>query len=234
MLRPHHFDLGIFPVEKTIQIVANYLELLTTHNDVLYAPSRTQFHAQSVPTIDILSYLVRIQKYCPATNECYLAIIVYVHHLIRLNATKLYSTPITVDSYSIHRLVITSIVLAAKLFSDIFFTNHRYAKVGGIKVDELNRLEVSLLLALDFKLFIPETELQYYGDHLIQHSLSFSPPTIEDLKQHCVCKSTTTISKSCDQVCSSLNKLSISNRLSGLDTLIPPDLTDTAPAAGAL
>lgn len=229
MLSSDAFDLGSFPVEKTIQIVAKYIEKLTSHNDTLRSPSRTQFHAQSIPSIDISSYLTRIQKYCPATNECYIAILVYIHHIMRLNKSKLYHSPITVDSYSIHRLIISSIMLSAKLFSDVFFTNHRYAKVGGIKADELNRLEVLMLLSLDFELFIPEPELQYYGDHLINNTLSFIPPTVEDLQKHYVFKNVQTFSGPGEEICSSLNKLSIGSRLMKTCSVIPPELELSLP-----
>jgi PHO85 cyclin-6/7 len=37
-----------------------------------------------------------------------------------------------VDSYNIHRLVIAGVTCASKFFSDVFYTNSRYAKVGKI------------------------------------------------------------------------------------------------------
>ena len=37
-----------------------------------------------------------------------------------------------VDSYNIHRLVIAGVTCASKFFSDVFYTNSRYAKVSGV------------------------------------------------------------------------------------------------------
>jgi hypothetical protein len=34
-----------------------------------------------------------------------------------------------VDSFNIHRLIISGITVASKFFSDVFYTNSRYAKV---------------------------------------------------------------------------------------------------------
>ena len=34
-----------------------------------------------------------------------------------------------VDSFNIHRLVIAGVTCASKFFSDVFYTNSRYAKV---------------------------------------------------------------------------------------------------------
>lgn len=172
----HSFDLGKNPVRNTTLLVAEYLEHLTAFNDNLAQPGLSSFHAQSIPTIDIHSYLHRIQKYCPAPNECFLAILVYMHRLMRHNQNDRFEDSFTVDSYSVHRLVITAIMASAKYFSDVFFTNSRYAKVGGIPVSELNHLEVHLLVALDFQLAIPIAELQYYGDMLARDTMPLAPP----------------------------------------------------------
>lgn len=172
----HSFDLGANPVRNTISLVADYLEQLTVYNSSLAQPGLSSFHAQSIPTIDIHSYLHRIQKYCPAPNECFIAILVYMHRLMRHNQNGRYEDSYAVDPYSVHRLVITGIMASAKYFSDVFFTNSRYAKVGGIPVAELNHLEIHLLVALDFQLAIPIAELQYYGDLLARNTLPYSPP----------------------------------------------------------
>jgi hypothetical protein len=37
-----------------------------------------------------------------------------------------------VDSFNIHRLVIAGVTCASKFFSDVFYTNSRYAKVGDV------------------------------------------------------------------------------------------------------
>ena len=36
-----------------------------------------------------------------------------------------------IDSYNIHRLIIAGVTVASKFFSDVFYTNSRYAKVSG-------------------------------------------------------------------------------------------------------
>lgn len=38
-----------------------------------------------------------------------------------------------IDSFNVHRLVIAGITVASKFFSDVFYTNSRYAKVCSIK-----------------------------------------------------------------------------------------------------
>ena len=51
--------------------------------------------------------------------------------------------------------------------ADVFYTNSRYAKVGGLPSHELNQLELQFLLLNDFLLVIPPDEMQRYGDRLL-------------------------------------------------------------------
>ncbi|KAJ5121232.1 uncharacterized protein N7515_009193 [Penicillium bovifimosum] len=73
-----------------------------------------------------------------------------------------------VDSFNIHRLVIAAVTCASKFFSDVFYTNSRYAKVGGLPLAELNHLELQFLLLNDFRLAITVEELESYGTMLVE------------------------------------------------------------------
>jgi len=89
-----------------------------------------------------------------------------------------------VDSFNIHRLVIAGVTCASKFFSDVFYTNSRYAKagllaaelrshanqtqVGGLPLNELNHLELQFLLLNDFRLSVPIEELDRYGTMLVE------------------------------------------------------------------
>ncbi|EEH20494.1 hypothetical protein PABG_07850 [Paracoccidioides brasiliensis Pb03] len=73
-----------------------------------------------------------------------------------------------VDSFNIHRLVIAGVTCASKFFSDVFYTNSRYAKVGGLPLLELNHLELQFLLLNDFRLAVPVEKLDAYGTMLVE------------------------------------------------------------------
>ncbi|GAA5940920.1 hypothetical protein JCM1841_005171 [Sporobolomyces salmonicolor] len=161
--------------------------LFTASAVALSSPNATLcFHARNVPAISIEAYLLRILKYCPTTNEVFLALLVYFDRMARIGleaqrlgpaaregegapsasqvaASKLFA----IDSFNVHRLVIAGVTVASKFFSDVFYTNSRYAKVGGLPLHELNQLELQFLLLNDFRLKIPTDELQRYADQLI-------------------------------------------------------------------
>lgn len=142
---PITFDLAKYPTVDTIRLLASLLERMTMANDLLnkqtsqqqqqqqrrgsfQQPAYTRFHARLIPSIDIASYLSRILKYCPCTNECFLSLLVYFDRMSK-NSIALTGRPFTIDSYNIHRLIIAGVMVSSKFFSDVFYTNTRYAKV---------------------------------------------------------------------------------------------------------
>ncbi|KAI8099927.1 cyclin-domain-containing protein [Halteromyces radiatus] len=194
MLSPT-FDLAQYPTIDTIRLLASLLERMTNANDQLNKAQRkgtndmrrscsasplvsstttnttfTLFHARSIPSIDIYSYLSRILKYCPCANECFLSLLVYFDRMSK-NTLATTGQPFTIDSYNIHRLIISGVMVSSKFFSDIFYTNTRYAKVGGLPVSELNRLELEFLQLNSFNISVSINELQRYGDQLLKVGL---------------------------------------------------------------
>ncbi|EIW82172.1 cyclin-domain-containing protein [Coniophora puteana RWD-64-598 SS2] len=149
--------------------------LTTASRESLANPtSALTFHARNIPTIALDAYLLRILKYCPTTNEVFLALLVYFDRMSRL-AAEATSRTFVIDSYNVHRLVIAGVTVASKFFSDVFYTNSRYAKVGGLPQAELNQLELQFLLLNDFNLVISPQEMQKYAEQLVIFSQSTDP-----------------------------------------------------------
>lgn len=103
--------------------------LTTASREALSSTSSLTFHARNIPSISLEAYLVRILKYCPASNEVFLSLLVYFDRMSKL-AKEANGKLFVIDSYNIHRLVIAGVTVASKFFSDVFYTNSRYAKVG--------------------------------------------------------------------------------------------------------
>lgn len=172
------YDLAGYSTKDTIKMLTFLLEEIIQTNDSIQ-PSQgmgerrksithssfTCFQARSIPSISIYAYLTRILKYCPCANECFLALIVYFDRMAKTTSTR--AIGLRIDSFNVHRLIISGVMVSSKLFSDVFFTNTRYAKVGGLPVSELNILELEFLSLNDFALFVSMEELQHYGDLLL-------------------------------------------------------------------
>ncbi|KAI1785348.1 cyclin-domain-containing protein [Ganoderma leucocontextum] len=143
--------------------------LTTASRHALSTASSLSFHARNVPTIPLEAYLTRIQKYCPASNEVFLSLLVYFDRMMKL-AKEACGKVFAIDMYNVHRLVIAGVTVASKFFSDVFYTNSRYAKVGGLPLTELNQLELQFLLLNNFHLMISQSEMQLYASKLVQQS----------------------------------------------------------------
>lgn len=144
------FDLTCPPLE-IVKLMANYLNHITSINDQRPLGSRkpTRFHARTLPSIDMLGYLNRILKYAPCSSECLLGILIYLERISvnkqlshystesdideiqsRLESTQISTTEsVILDSYNIHRLVITSALLSIKFLSDVFYTNLHVSRI---------------------------------------------------------------------------------------------------------
>ncbi|KAF8335829.1 cyclin-domain-containing protein [Cantharellus anzutake] len=142
------YDFEDCEIDHLVLMISDMLERLLTHNDKipLIPDALTRFHSRAPPGITVLDYLRRIVKYTHLERSCLLITLHYIDQMCARNPR------FTVSSLTVHRFLITSITVSTKALCDAFCTNSHYAKIGGIKVAELNILERELLTALDWRL----------------------------------------------------------------------------------
>jgi hypothetical protein len=150
-------------VPKVLSLLATYLCRAVQKNEKLLdskkiKESTTIFHGQRIPDLSIQLYAERIFKYAEFSPSCFVLALVYMERY--LQQPHVYMTP-----FSVHRLLITSVLVAAKFTDDAFFNNAFYARVGGISTIEMNRLELDLLFNLDFRL---KVNLETFGSYCLQ------------------------------------------------------------------
>ncbi|RLM80216.1 cyclin-P4-1-like [Panicum miliaceum] len=95
-----------------------------------------------------------------------------------------------VDSYSVHRLLITAVMVAAKFMDDMHFNNAYFARVGSVEVAEMNGLELELLFALRFRLNVtPDTFARYCaaleGEMLVPPPMRRTRPSAATTRPRC-------------------------------------------------
>jgi len=152
------------PVEDLVQLIADMLDRLMSHNDLipLSPEALTRFHSRSSPSITILDYLKRIVKFTNVEKSCLLIILFNIDQI----CTRM---PLfTLSSLTCHRFIITSITVSSKGLCDAFCPNNLYAKVGGISVTELNVLEREFLAMIDWRLMCTREILQEYYVNLVR------------------------------------------------------------------
>jgi hypothetical protein len=89
---------------------------------------------------------------------------------------------IVLDSLNVHRLVVTSVMLAAKFFDDMYLDNQHYAAVGGVPKIEMNILELEFLFLLEFNLFVTTADYDMYRSAL-HAKLETSAPNMAQTQQ---------------------------------------------------
>ena len=89
---------------------------------------------ESNNVIDINKYFKRIMKYSKLEPSTLIISLIYIDKLCE-------NTNFVLNSHNIHRIILASLMLAIKYNEDDYYSNEYYAKVGGIALKELNRLE---------------------------------------------------------------------------------------------
>lgn len=111
------------------------------------------------PSISIKDYLERLYKYTKINASTIVMILIYIDRFCNINKCKL-TYPI------IHKLILSSMVVAVKFNEDEYFPMKFYAKLGGISLIELNFLEFYFISLINFNLFIKKELYDKYNDYI--------------------------------------------------------------------
>nr|XP_043626602.1 cyclin-U2-1-like [Erigeron canadensis] len=130
-----------------------------------YGSSKTSrrvrvFDCNETPDMTIQSYLERIFRYTRAGPSVYVVAYVYIDRFCR-------SLPeFRITAHNVHRLLITTIMVASKYVEDMNYRNSYFARVGGITTKEMNTLELEFLFLMNFKMHVNVSVFESYCCHL--------------------------------------------------------------------
>lgn len=149
-----------------------------THLSSLRPPATgqrvTKFHSIRPPQLPIRDYLFRIARYFQCSRECFVLCLVYIDRIVKLHPD------FTICSLNIHRLLVTSVMLAVKFFDDVYYSNAYYAKVGGVRTREVNALESHFLQLIEWKLHVTPEEFDQYRSHVCTVGAAQPVPRLAD------------------------------------------------------
>jgi hypothetical protein len=117
------------------------------------------FNAKRRPNISIESYLERIMKYSNMEESSFVFALIYLDTICNKKG-------IVLTELNIHRLLFTGMLCGIKFNEDDFFDNAYYAKIAGISLSELNKLEYEFLTLMEFSLYIQHDVFQRYHRYL--------------------------------------------------------------------
>eukprot|EP01062_Namystynia_karyoxenos_P016538 TRINITY_DN1603_c1_g1_i1.p1 TRINITY_DN1603_c1_g1~~TRINITY_DN1603_c1_g1_i1.p1 ORF type:complete len:263 (+),score=106.50 TRINITY_DN1603_c1_g1_i1:92-790(+) len=100
------------------------------------------------PQIPLRDYIDRWVRFAEADRVICLVAYIYMHRC------GIPLTPLTK-----HRMMLAALLLAVKARNDKFYSNAYYAAVGGVAIEEINRLERAMILALDWRMEVSPEQL---------------------------------------------------------------------------
>lgn len=101
---------------KLIDYLSSLLQRVAEANDIngRFQPQKISvFHGLTRPNISIQSYLERIFKYANCSPCCFVVAYVYLDRFTQCQPS------LPINSFNIHRLLITSVMIAAKFMDDM-------------------------------------------------------------------------------------------------------------------
>ncbi len=159
---------GLSQLSITEQGVARALFRLIRPAEIESAPdfpaasdNTSYFFSEQLPEITPRDYVQRVHKYASTSNE------VFVCAMVLLQRLRSRHPRLAINAYNMNRLLITSVMIAAKFSEYGYYSNAYYSRVGGIEsVEELNTLEREMMSLLDNNVNVNLDEMHaYYARH---------------------------------------------------------------------
>ncbi|KAK3141437.1 hypothetical protein QOZ80_4BG0333920 [Eleusine coracana subsp. coracana] len=111
--------------------------------------------------IGVAEYMERVHRYAALDPECYVVAYAYVDRAAHRRPANAVAS-----SGNVHRLLLACLLVASKVLDDFHHSNAFFARVGGVTNAEMNKLELELLLLLDFEVAVSHRVYHRYRDHL--------------------------------------------------------------------
>jgi hypothetical protein len=141
-------------VKRLNKFLIGWIEQASANPDS--QPQLSLFHCVEAPSFTAHAYIERLCKYFLCSEECFVLALVYIDRISKKDPS------LNVSALTLHRLMLTATLIAVKAHDDVYYPNTYYAKVGGLRVQELNAMEASMLRVLDWNIFVPVEEYQLY------------------------------------------------------------------------
>jgi metal-sulfur cluster biosynthetic enzyme len=136
------------PMSPALRDTMHAFELFCTHNsqrlEADAADKLTPFHSVVEPPVAIDVYVHRLVRYLGCSDHGVMMGMI-------LTAKYCVANALLPSRLTMHRLLLTTTLIAVKCHHDIFSSNQSFAKIGGIMVEELNALEVLVFHGLGFR-----------------------------------------------------------------------------------
>ena len=146
-------------ISKTLTTILENNKNLKNYKDILKKQSKMYFSANSIPSISIKDYLIRIQSYSGLEKSTLILSLILIDRMCK-------RSNVVLTIYNIHRILFSSVVISIKYNEDSYYDNTFYAQIAGVKPNELKLLEYQFLELNDFNVYVKDVEYDQYEKYL--------------------------------------------------------------------
>ena len=118
------------------------------------------FTNKNIPSISIKDYILRLYKHSKVNESTIILILIYIDRICNMNHFIL-------TYYNIHKLILSTFILAIKYNEENYYSMTYYSKIGGITLSELNNLESECLILIGYNLFVKTNLFEKYYNGLL-------------------------------------------------------------------
>lgn len=152
--------------EKLSKLELNISEILSeisSQNADIEYNADDPFSKENPSKVTLQYFFGRIKRYSQIENSTLIIILIYADRMC-------VTAGIILNPHNIHRLILGCLILAIKYNEDVYYNNEYYAKVGGVTLDELNRLEYTSFQLLNNNLFISKDIYDKYLSYITHYA----------------------------------------------------------------
>lgn len=143
--------------------ITEILTEISNQNSNVEYNAEDPFSSKSPPNVTLQYFFGRFKKYTKIEESTLIIILIYADRMCSTSG-------IILNPHNIHRIILGCLILAIKYNQDLYYTNKEYAKIGGVSLQELNRLEYLSSELINFNLFISEDLYQKYLKYISNYS----------------------------------------------------------------
>ena len=136
-------------------IISEILTEISSQNSEVEFNPEDPFSRQNPSKVTLQYFFGRIRRYSQIEKSTLIIILIYIDRVC-------ITSGIILNPHNIHRLILGCLILAIKYNEDVYYNNEYYAKIGGVPLDEINKLEYKSFELIEQNLFISDDIFEKY------------------------------------------------------------------------
>ena len=149
--------------EDIISYISEYLYKIIDENKNKKPDKQARkndiFYSKIIPNLTIQEYIIRIRKYTDIEDLTLICVFIYIKKFIEKN-----NYIILINN--IYRILLAACTIGIKFHEDSNYKNLYIAKIGGMNLKSMNKIEYNFYVLLNFDLNINEEDFKKIEDEL--------------------------------------------------------------------